>query len=845
VRQLFEAALLGPERAPWLAGPAAPASSVFTPEVTAEAAPFATLGGLRWLTANAAAQAPLALVVDDLHWCDPPSLHYLHYLVRRMADLPVLLVLGGRPGEIDELADAATAVLRPAPLGLRAIAQLIEQRLGARPDEAFTAACLRVTAGNPLLLVELLRALRAEGVVPDADRVEMIDHVGPSTLARIVLVRLRRLPSDALAVAQAIAVLGAGAATSLVAELAEVEERAVVAAVASLVDAEVIDARPPLGFVHPVVRDAILAEVTPDERDRRHARAAELLHAAAAAPDQVGAHLLLAAPRGLRWASDALRAAAADAAQRGAVETAVTFLRRALAERPGDADVELLLRLGLTEAAIAPAAAVGHLEAARRAARDPATRARAGELIARLLVFTDPPGAIAAARGARAELPPGAAPASLLALERYAGRFGGATAPTDAAPDRASAGGRTLMAVQAWDRALGGGTAQECAARAAEALVLAGPAGTSRPPARDPLLTTLVATTVLLFADDPRAQDAWAAWHAEAVRAGRAHALIADHVWQGWTQVRLGRLEAAEASLRAALEGPRAWGPGTETPPAHALSLLAGVLVERGDLAGAQAALDRTPPELSADSEGVLLCRCAELRLRTAQGRHAEALAIVDAEGARLRTVRNPAWAPWRSLQAEALAQSGRLEEARGAVSEELELARTWGTPGPIGRALSLLGALQGDVGLLTEAVETTRDHSYARLEHAGALLALGAAIRRGGRPREARATLRDAHDLAMDCGALVVAGKAHEELGAAGARPRPVADRGAASLTPSERRVAELAATGRRNQEIARQLHLSQKTIEVHLTSSYRKLGIRTRQELPEALEERVAVDG
>ncbi|CAA9500177.1 MAG: hypothetical protein AVDCRST_MAG53-1900 [uncultured Solirubrobacteraceae bacterium] len=844
VRQLFEAALLGPEQAPWLVGPAAAASTVFTPETEQEAAPFATLGGLRWLTANAAAEGPLALLVDDLHWADPPSLHFLHYLVRRLDGLAVLLVLGGRPGAADELGEAATSILRPAPLGPDAVVQLTRELLETRPSERFAASCRRATGGNPLLLVELLRALRAEGVVPDDAHVDVIDHIGPSAVARIVLVRLRHLPGDALPVAHAIAVLGTGVVTSLVAELAELEEAAVVEAVASLVEADVIDARPPLGFVHPIVRDAVYREVAPDGRDRSHARAAELLRARAAAPDQVGAHLLLAAPRGLRWAVDTLRAAADDAARRGAVETAVTFLRRALAERPTDADVELLLRVGLTEAAVDPGAAVAHLDAARRAARDPGSRARVGELVARLLVFTDPPAAIAAARQARAELPAGGSPASLLALERYAGRFSGIAAAPDPAPEPGSAGGRTLMAVQAWDRALNGGSAEECVALAAGALRLDEPAATQEVVDRTPLLTAMIASTVLLFADDPRAQGFWDAWHAEAVRAGRAQAIIAGHVWQGWTQLRLGRLADAEASLRAALEGPRAWGPGTKSPPAHALSLLAEVLLHRGDLPGARTALDRIPKEVSPDTEGVLLCRCAELRLRTTEGRYAEALGIVDVTGARLRTVVNPAWARWRSVHAEALAQLGREEEAIAAASEELELARRWGTPGPVGRALSLLGVLEDRLDLLEEAVETTRD-PFARLEHAGALLALGGAVRRRRRPSAARAILRDAHDLAVACGADVVARTARDELAAAGGRPRPVAGLGAPSLTPSERRVAELAASGRGNQDIARQLHVSPKTVEVHLTTSYRKLGIRTRRELASALGEPVASEG
>jgi DNA-binding NarL/FixJ family response regulator len=841
VRQLFETALLGPERAPWLSGPASAASSVFLPESSVEAAPFATLSGLHWLTANAAADGPLALVVDDLHWSDPPSLHVLHYVLRRSEGLPLLLVLGGRPGEVDRLVDAAppsaSTVLRPAPLSPEAAGNLTQQLLGVRPADGFAAASWRATAGNPLLLVELLRALRAEGITPDDASIDLIDRVGPPALARVVLVRLRRLPAEALAVAQGIALLGTGAATSLVAELAGLEEPAVLRAVALLVDAEVIDAQPPLGFVHPIVRDAVYREVAPDQRDRLHALAAKLLHRRAAAPDQVGAHLLLAAPRGLPWVIDTLRAAAADASQRGAVETAITFLRRAVAERPADANPRLLLRLGLTEAAVDPAAAVAHLGDARRGASDAAGRAWISELIARLLLFTDPAGAIAAARQARAELPADEdVSASAVALEHYAGRFSGVRAAPYPSSEAATSGGRMVLAVRAWDLALSGGTAEECVALAVRALLLDEAGETRQVVGENPLFTAMIASTVLLFADDPRALDHWDAWQADAVRAGRAHALIAGGIWQGWTQLRLGRLAEAEASLRAALEGPRAWGPGTESPPAHALSLLAEVLIERGDLDGARETLDRRPANLSPESEGMLLCRCTELRLRAAHGRHEEVLELADAAGDRLGTVRNPAWAPWRSVRAQALADAGRPEEAFAAVEEELALARSWGTPGPVGRALTVLGTLRDDLDALEEAVVKTRD-PFARLEQAAALLALGSAIRRRRRPREARAALREAHEVATACGGTAIARRAKAELAAAGGRPRPASGSGPASLTASERRVAELAAAGRRNRDIARQLHLSPKTVEVHLTSAYRKLGLRTRWELAAAL--------
>ena len=126
---------------------------------------------------------------------------------------------------------------------------------------------------------------------------------------------------------------------------------------------------------------------------------------------------------------------------------------------------------------------------------------------------------------------------------------------------------------------------------------------------------------------------------------------------------------------------------------------------------------------------------------------------------------------------------------------------------------------------------------SQARLEHARALVELGAALRRGNRRSESREPLRRGLELATDCGAAPLAERAETELLATGARPRRVALSGVDSLTPSERRVAEMAAEGGTNREIAQALFVTPKTVEVHLSSAYRKLGISSRRQLASAL--------
>jgi DNA-binding CsgD family transcriptional regulator len=180
----------------------------------------------------------------------------------------------------------------------------------------------------------------------------------------------------------------------------------------------------------------------------------------------------------------------------------------------------------------------------------------------------------------------------------------------------------------------------------------------------------------------------------------------------------------------------------------------------------------------------------------------------------------------------------GRSEEALTRASSALELARRWDAPGTLARALRTLGTLERDAGIdhLREAAAVVA-RSPARLEHAKALAALGSALRRARRPSDARGPLREALEVADNLGARSLADEARSELYAAGGRPRRTALRGIAALTVSERRVAALAAAGATNREIAQQLFVTPKTIELHLGNVYRKLAIRSRQDLPAEL--------
>ena len=298
---------------------------------------------------------------------DLPSLRWLAYVLPRMEGLG--LVVGLRPGEPGEdpgllgqiVSDPLAAVIRPAPLSMDGAARLVRESLSPDAEDGFCAACHEETGGNPLLLRELMHAVAAEGLAPtEPASPEHARRTGGGS--RAVTVRLSRLPPESRRLAQAVAILGDDADPRQAAALADLDEQAASEAAGALARVDVLRPQPPLGFVHPIIRAAVYEALTPLERDSGHARAAALLLDAGAEPERVAAHLLLIPAGADSGVVAVLRDAARRAVSRGASESAVAYLRRALAEPPSAAErADLLLELGSAEALVRGDAAVEHL----------------------------------------------------------------------------------------------------------------------------------------------------------------------------------------------------------------------------------------------------------------------------------------------------------------------------------------------------------------------------------------------------------------------------------------------------------------------------------------------------
>ena len=859
VRQLLEQpVLLAPagERRRLLAGPArAGAGALGLAAGDAPASEFAAVHGLYWLCVNLADRQPLLLTVDDLQWVDSPSLSWLAYLGPRAAESPLLVVLTVREGDLRGRANSVAAgtddslVHRmglPA-LSVASVAALVRAELGPAASPGFCSACWELAGGNPLYVRELLAAAGAEGLSGAEDDVTALRALASSAVGALVLGRLVRLGPDAVSLTQALAVLGSQTEVGVAAELAGLEPAAAELTADGLAAAQILAPARPLDFFHPVIGEAVYADLALGARRLAHRRAAAILDRAGAA-DRVAAHLLATGPAGDAWVVERLSAAAATAWDRGAAEVAASYIRRALAEPATPAERPALLRrLGDAEWAAGEPTAIGHLEEALNEACDATAIAAAAAPLANAYIVSDQADiAVPVLQRATARIRPtdsrlamrleGAAalagmmddrtaPAAQRAVERLRASLGETADPP----------GRVLVAIAhaLMRRGRSAAEAQQLVER-----VLARQPYPPRPNASAAIIVTLLgleAFDVLqrLCDDMLRA----------ARRRSAVQELIGVATFWAWALYRRGELADAEIQARWALEH------ATGIWAIAALAHLVETLIERDALDDADTELRRMAPPVTSHTVVVAAYLMARGRLRMAQGRGKEGLEDFLACGERCQRLGIiDGLYNWRTEAAVAHALLGDAAEARRLARTAVEVARGFGRPRSLGVALRAEGLVAGGergLDLLAEAV-TVLERSQAPVELARVLTDHGAALRRAGQRGKARAQLERGLDLAHHWGARRIAGQARAELIAAGAKPRRDAITGRDALTASELRVARLAAAGNTNREIAQELFITTKTASAHLSRAYRKLDVTRRNQLAEALVSKTpAADG
>lgn len=792
----------------------------------------------------------LVIVIDDLQWVDAASLHYLDHLLARLESVSVHVVATYTPGHPG--AHASLLADLTSQFGQRLVLQDLDEQgaetmltklLDNHPDAAFTRACLEATGCNPLFLATLSREIRRRRTPQDASGVAEVAEIGPAELAERVFTRYFSEASGTVAALETVAMLEESATEYLVAELTG-SHRAE-AALRWPIDLGLLRwERDSYSFVHPVLRGAVVNRIAATERERRHLESAKVLYRAGAPKERVARELMRASRcEQQHWVAEVLCQSAQEAASANREDDARSYLQVALDICPDDARGSILRTLGRIEMYSDPSAAAEHLRLAMEYPWPDETLAEINTELASTVYLTA--GAAAAVE------------VLSLGLQKITSTHGRAGIEHDLQVFKVLAGTASACGGDGSDDAAGGQRAHE--KQAVLATLRESWRGTSRTRAlrfaeqavedsalsRHPLGHTIALVTMVYSDEFGVAQAeferlmAYAGEQdAEAVRASRL--LI-----QTLINYRIGDLIQCHhdgAEVLEMLPGDATDGRGHSTTRRFAASKVVAALLEMGSGDEARAQLDRDWPAVdTCDGLDCALLLFERGRLRVARGEVREGLRDLEECGQRMTAlgVENPAVCPWRSELALAHIAMGNVELAIPLAEEELERARAWGAPRTLGKALRAAGLAhrgQRGLALLTESHEVLSG-SPALLERARTRLHLGVALRKRNRLAEARKHLRESRVLAEKCGARPLSWTAGEELVAAGARPRRVAQIGPDALTPSECRVAMLAAQGHTNREIAEQLHVLQRTVEIHLSRTYHKLGIPGRHQLAAAI--------
>lgn len=812
---------------------------------------YALMHGLYWLAVNLMTDGPLVLVIDDVHWSDERSMHWLGYLLGRTEGMPLCVALTVRTPVVRALpallGDILTGddglVLTLRPLDEQDVEAVVETGFGRTPSERFLSACHELSGGNPLLLSRLLGGVHRRGLHPDDDALPVLAEVGQDVVASSVLGWVATQPEHVRRVVQAVAVLESTDA-DLVAALSRVPVRTVESVLKSSRRNDILSSDVD-GFSHDLVRTSLIDDLRPEEHERLRDRAARLLSDAGCPAEEVAGQLLPRSRLREPWMRTVLSDAANDASRRGAPEAALRYLSLLLGVTPDD--VGLRVRLAVLLAQTDPATALNHLRNALDLTTDVRSRARiAVRFGMTALAVQQSPRAVAVLGSAldalRAEIGEQCGPADHELLTHVQSTFlisgldekstvcevhervSTMTEPAGNTPAE-----RQLLAMMAVAGTMRGESPSVAVRRANHALLLDDDAlGGWSMIASAFVLDIADQVPAALRAVDraitqSRAQAA--AWNYCLALSGRS-ILLND----------LGDFNECGADAQLALE--------VAEHEARCFDVvqpvvgLAVPLVHCGEAARAEALLD-----------GITRSRLDDFVVENHYVAMARALVrahLGDTEGAldHLRRcgrslaeagITNPLFVPWWAEAALLLADSGRATEAVELVEHGEHLTKSWDVPRARGLALmtrAVVGVGTAAVELLEEAVRVL-EGSSARYDHQRAEHLLGRELLRHGDERTAREHLRRAVDLATRCGSTTAAAQSRDLLVKAGGRMRQVPGSRVDALTGSERRVAVMAGDGQTNRDIAEALFVTPRTVEQHLTSVYRKLGINGRGEL------------
>lgn len=784
---------------------------------------FVALGTLE-LLASAAAGDPLALLVDDAQWLDPATSEVLGLVARRLAPTRLVLVAATRTGCETPLTDAGLAELDLHPLESAAARMLLDGSAGPLTS-AEREQVLAEAQGNPLALIELSDALKAgradERALPTLPALTpglrqafaTRDHELPAVTRTLLLIAAA---SDGDDLGE---VLAAGAAAGV--------PGASAAALAPAASADLIHITgSAFRFPHLIMRSAVYHEASVSERHAAHAALAGIL---AGQPERAAWHVAATVTQPDETVAGAMERAARRALGGGGTIAALAAAERAAVLTP---DPALRGRRWLRAAELAWD--VGRGEAARRlmAQARPLRLPPADNIRLMWLGQETSPGGPADAASLRAL-------AELAVQARKHGDHDLALSMLDAAALQCLEAGHGDGLRQIVVAAVETMPALSGSPRSLPALALADPDGHGQviikeasrlrqPAARDAaeagdLLAAGIAATI---AGDPETGVSLLASAVPLLRVqGRLRLLARALVVRAWGAIYCcdwsTAITAAQEGVRLAQE--------TEQPLFVTMGLCAQLTLAalRGDPAAGpgHGGYGRAARGLSALGEG----------------RYEEAYEHLLSTLTRGETGCHYAQRCWAIADlAEAAVHSGHRDQAGGYLSELARAAER--TPAPFLRASLAYGRLMlaGDdeAAELFEAVTSVELASWPFFR-ARTQLAYGSWLRRQRRITESRRPLRAACEVLDALGAGPWARRARQELRAAGEADLAArTTQGGGLLSPQERQIAEMAASGLSNREIGQQLYLSHRTVAAHLYRIFPKLGITSRFQMPQALQ-------
>jgi DNA-binding CsgD family transcriptional regulator/tetratricopeptide (TPR) repeat protein len=812
-----------------------------------------------WLQRQAA--RPILFALDDLHWADRDSLGLFHFLCRRVESQPVAVVATMRPWPAEASRAASrlgvghfpVVVQRLAPLSLEGAGAMLAARLGNAVDEATVRSAWLLCAGNPLLLEQVVGAMSQGLEVLRADQpAGGADDAARAVPDELLLARFAGLPDGALSCARAASVLGSRFRLDQAAAVAQVEPSGRASVQDALIASGLVkaDVGMTVEFAHPLVRQALYSSLAAPVRAQLHARAFEVLLAAGREAD-AAEHAVPADLAGDVRAVAVLERTARTALASGAVERAAKYLSAAARLAGSAVPPALLLDLakvtladGRTQDAVhccqqvlahPEASGAQHIEAyrvlGRAHAADGAT-ARAADNFDQALRLAELAGPGAAgvilldqamtmwrAEGPAVSLPLAERARSLCAAE-------------DPATRRRADSVWGFMALLA-----GNGSGLQACSDAAEPVArAASAAGPMSENVGDVIATFGWAATIAerladadrTFADALGAvRDRGWAGPVAALAVGHAHALM-----------RQARLPEAFAAIQQAvdLQDPL----GRQDP--YIMVGHAWILHLMGEQEQSEAWCARAEELAESAGQRLALLFATDIRgqhaLRRGElARAAELYEGADAVARRLGLA-DPCAVPWAAHAIAASIGAGRPDRARRTIRWLEDAAAVLPCRWPriaaaTGRAW--LAADGGDTaGAESEFSEAMRLHAEAALPLARieTLVDFGIILRRIGSPARARPVLAEALRRAEAARCGWFASQARAELALAGGRRRQ-APLDPGQLTPAERRVALLAASGRSNQEISLALWISVNTVETHMRRIFTKLNVQSRREL------------